>query len=149
MRILVPFTEVQVATRIALRAYEVEYWDVEDYATYWQVRWDEGTDFINVEHDVVPYPGAIESLESCPEPWCAYGYHLNDLFADHVRTLFPYLGCVKITHELIALTKDCWSSWEDPDWLVCDKRLAEVARSHGLDVHQHFPPVTNANPLLQ
>jgi hypothetical protein len=95
---------------------------------------------------VVVWPGALEELWGCPEPWCAFGYSPNDNFADHVRTLFPYLGCAKFAAPIIAASPGAWDDADD--WLTLDRHIASVLRSLGFDVHQHFPPVVNANRVL-
>ncbi len=152
MNVWVPYTVLQTATRISLiecggvvHYVELDGWPGA-YARYWQHRWTEARRFINVEHDVVVWPGALRQLWECPEPWCAYGYHLNDDFADRERTSFPYLGCVKLSAELIVATQGLWDG--ATDWLTLDGWLAGRAREAGVDVHQHYPPVVNANPVL-
>lgn len=121
--------------------------DSEDgYARFLQARWAEGRTWVNVEHDVVFWPGALRELWACPEPWCAFGYSENDCFADQSRTMFPYLGCAKLGASLIAATSGVWA--QKAGWLDCDGHLARTARDAGFDVHQHFPSVVNANPLL-
>lgn len=149
MRVFVPHTRLQVATRVALR--RVEHEPVEltagyTYPDYWRDRWHAGEGFVNVEHDVVPWPGAVESLIECPAPWCAFGYHTNDVFADRERSSYPYVGCVKFSARAIELTRGACDGLTD--WLMVDHALALALRAAGLDVHQHFPSVVNANPVL-
>lgn len=150
MRLYVPYTEIQLATRIALRNYPytpVEITDTYTYRQYWWDRWADGQSFINVEHDVVPWPGALDALWDCPQDWCAYGYHPNDNF-DGSQTgpinLFPYLGCVKFSGTLIASTRCDRLN----DWLTIDCDLAKSLTNAGYTPHQHRPAVTNANPIL-
>ncbi len=146
MIVRVPYTEVQPATRIALQPYTVQWHEIEtDYAQYWRDQWTYGQPFINVEHDVVPWPGALEGLWSCIGAWCAYAYHHGEQHptsgAGH-----PPAGCVKIGRGLIEATP---SLWDDADgWLDMDGRLARGARAAGIEVCQHFPPVVNANPVV-
>lgn len=152
MLVRVPFTEIQPATRVALHRYEpyeaAKIDGTHTYLRYWKECWRRGQSFINVEHDVVPWPGALEELWECSALWCAFGYHVNDCFADHERSLFPYLGCVKITSELITQLPDAWTFESVPRWDELDGWFARHARVRGFDVHQHFPPVVNANPVL-
>ncbi len=146
MIVRVPYTEVQPATRIALQPYTVQWREIEtDYASYWRDQWTYGQPFINVEHDVVPWPGALEGLWSCIGAWCAYAYHHGEDYLDG-QTAFPYIGCVKIGRGLIEATPGLWD--DDVDWLVCDRHLAAGARAAGIEVCQHHPPVVNANPVL-
>lgn len=40
--------------------------------------WRSAADFILCEHDVVPPAGALDSLWSCPRPWCTYPHWMGD-----------------------------------------------------------------------
>lgn len=150
MDVWVPFTRVQPATEVVLLRVTHRRWPIageDGYWEFWRHRWAGQRGFVNLEHDVVPWPGAMEAMWVCSEPWCAYGYDPNDLFADHAHTLFPYLGCVKIGAALIAGTPHMWDG-PPARWDELDKHLAGRAREAGFDVHQHWPPVVNANPVL-
>ena len=75
--------------------------------------------FIIVEHDCIPWPGAIQQILGCPEPNCSYGGTLQ---------------CAKITptgHNLVP---------EKTIWGHCDARLWE-----GITAHMHLPEVSNIN----
>ena len=137
-RVFVPCTDVQPGTRVALLGYEPEYVDVSaDRHAYWRYfadRWAAGETFISCEHDVVPWPGALESLTECPEPWCAFGYSARDDFGaplgpplvrvprfsvgvpKWIKPTFPgpYVGLVKFTDAAIAATAELWTEagWE-------------------------------------
>jgi hypothetical protein len=140
LRLFVPHTAVQPATRIALARYPATYVELpkSDYAGYWRERWTEGQTFINVEHDVVPWPGALDALWRCESDWCAYGYQ-----TDEQESAFPYLGCVKFSAAFIALFPDVWNGAQG--WTDLDAWLALRA---DFPVCRHKPGVTNANPLL-
>lgn len=150
MNIWVPATEIQTVTQICLRNYQHYVCDVSaspfSYCEYFQKRWSEQRTFINVEHDIAFWPGSLEALWDCPHLWCAYGYHLNDNFSDHYRTLFPYLGMVKFDKEIIINSSNIFD--EMKEWLGFDQIVAERLRGRGFDVHQHYPPIINANPIL-
>lgn len=36
--------------------------------------WSEGQPFVLVEHDILPWPGAVQQLWECDRPWCAFQY---------------------------------------------------------------------------
>lgn len=152
MNVWVPWTEVQPATEVALLhvTHQRAWVGRSDtaYVEFLEGRWAEQRAFINVEHDVVFWPGALMAMWLCPEPWCAYGYHETDTFDDQRLTLFPYMGCTKFGADLILATPDLWAEKPDRTWQDCDGHLARYARARGFDVHQHFPSVVNANPLL-
>jgi hypothetical protein len=119
----------------------------EQIAQWWAI----GEPFIIVEHDVVPWPGAIEMLAECPEPWCAIevhpGYHL-------IRHGSVGLSCIKVVPKLLSAI----SEQEDrprasgapfPDdyipWHATDSVFSQVLFDRGYMVHQHWPSVANLN----
>jgi len=140
--IFVPFTRVKPLTDFVLRPYSVTAVKMEDrtsYPDYWQERWDAGEAFINVEHDVVPWPGAIEELDACPEDWCAFGYHPRTTFEGQT----VILACCKFREPFIAATLGVWEQVSPRDYAMCDSHLSGFARQRGLRCHQHFPPVVH------
>src|ERR1035437_1092655 len=50
--------------------------DNEAYARLWADLWHSGEDFLNVEQDMVVYPGMVKELEECPEPLVSGVYGL-------------------------------------------------------------------------
>jgi len=150
--IFVPFTKIGEATRIALIGYDYRPVDVSGddfaYGRHFAARWAQRQDFVNVEHDCIPWPGAIEAIASCPEPWCTYDYSLpclRERDMHHPTTMVP-LGCAKIGADLMIATIDIWKA--PCHWENCDRRITEEARALGLEVHQHFPGIVNANSAL-
>ncbi len=145
LNIFLPFTDVQPATLISLIGYDYLPVKLEGdfgYSQFFRDRWNEGKTFINVEHDSVIYPGAIEALLNCPEELCAFDFHLP---IHRQRQLIPGqafpLGLIKISDSLIAKNPNFWN---DPiKWDVCDQHLATLNI-----VHQHTPGIVNANPAL-
>jgi hypothetical protein len=112
----------------------------DSYPKYWLTRWEERVRFINVEHDVLPWPGAFTSLWNCNQDWCVFGYGDNEIL-----THGAYLGCVKFSREFIEATPDLWTSMPDEirDWRHCDGWLRKYAQAHGLQFHQHLPSVNH------
>lgn len=77
--LFLPHVTMQPATRIALIGYRytpVKTEGVYGYCEYFQTRWKEGKTFLNIEQDIVVWPGAIQALWTCPRPWCGYDFHL-------------------------------------------------------------------------
>jgi len=146
MKIYVPFTHLSEATRIALVDYDYIPVDLNDraYADFLGERWREGETFINIEHDIVPWPGAIESLIDCPEAWCGYAYHTG-VSRDPHPYWHPMLGCTKIGSELINRIYDCWDT--PVVWYDCDIRLATRGYAARMSPHRHYPDVTHLNPF--
>lgn len=150
--IYVPYSKLQPATLISLIGYDYEPVKVTGkygYSKYFKQRWAEGQTFINIEHDCVPWPGAIEAIEQCEQDWCVYNYSLPVHRQQNLGIVeaggIP-LGCIKISAHLIAETKDCWD--KPIDWSYCDGHLADYLRARGFRPHQHFPSIVNANPVL-
>jgi len=149
MKIYVPyFPGIREATRVALIGYPyipAEAAGLYGYQEFFRGRWAAGESFIVVEHDVVPWPGSLEGLRDCPEPWCAHNFHLH-LHRRYKLTdpgATPPLGCAKITAAFIEATPGLFD--EPCGWEYCDQRV----RDNGVfAVHEHFPGVVNANAVL-
>lgn len=152
MELFLPYTKIQPATLICLRSYDYEPVKMVGrygYSKYFKQRWEEKEDFINVEHDSVLWPGAIESLQKCGEPWCAFDYSsiTNWKWENEVGILHSaQMGCMKITKELIDKTPGIWD--KGINWRYCDIHLFNEAKKVGIVPHQHFPGIVNANPVM-
>jgi len=97
--------------------------------------WAAGTPFILVEHDVLPWPGALVELWACPEPWCGFPYHV---FGE----LRSYLSCTKFDPTRLGevpLPADLES------WYTMDKIIEQTLMSRGHKGHLHGPPVSHLN----
>ena len=148
MRVFVPFTEVRRRTRQALELYNPSFVDCGAsqwaYPEFFQARWAEGETFINVEHDVVPWPGAIEQLWDCPHDWCWFSY--PGWTADEA----PF-GCVKFSAALIAEHPGVWDQYPGllkaqggpcfTAWCGLDVYWWWYALRRGVSGHQHFSHV--------
>ena len=69
----------------------------ETYAGILTTHWQTLSSFVNIEHDIAPWPGAIESLFTCNEPFCYYKYPSWPR-----GTMQSGIGCVKFGEELLA-----------------------------------------------
>ena len=100
MRIVVPYARLWPETKAALDATgrEVEYFYVGGSPTAYHELlldiWHQGEGFLVVEQDVVPYVGAIEELEQCPEPWAGKPYWIGSGF-------YAYLGFTRFSDTLL------------------------------------------------
>ena len=105
-----------------------------NYARFFEWLWEGGGPYIIVEHDVVPWPGAVKQLRQCHEPWCAFAYGEYDIAAE----AFPPMGCAKFDPRGLDLP------FEDyPDWSVLDREISNGLAQQGVAVHQHYPGVTH------
>jgi hypothetical protein len=133
VRVYIPFTNLKAETFYALESVFpvlVPLLNPTDYSKFFIKQWKKGVSFIVVEHDVVVTPEQIESLITCPQPWCGYSYRAHD----HN----PYFGCVRFREDFIQRHKDLWV--ERP-WGNCDVFLANHAtipyHPHGHVGHLH------------
>jgi hypothetical protein len=101
------------------------------YAEALRAAWRRGEPFINVEHDIVAPPSALQSLAACPEPWCAYRYDVGQSYEWG-------LGCMKFGAPLLPLL-DCLIPTH---WRYFDQRIYAALRAWGYRApHIHEPPV--------
>jgi len=160
----IPHTRIGDATEVFLATYgcvpenmPVERIDVSGspsaYLDYLEARWDEGKTFVNLEHDIVPWPGALQELNNCPRNWCFFGY-LPGLDFVEISGAAPF-GLVRFRSSFIATVPDVWKNMrrrfadrDDPHmWRINDIELANYTKERGLFTpHQHSPSVLNANP---
>src|ERR1700752_1918127 len=109
MRIFCPFTDVHNATLTALSKYfwtELLFVDCSQewaFPNYFRQRWNEGETFINIEHDVVPWLGAVEELWDCPHDWCYFDYHS---MPGKCECEPPPIGLVKFSETFIQQVPD-------------------------------------------
>jgi hypothetical protein len=106
--------------------------DEYDYARHIYRWWGED-DLIILEHDTIPWVGALTLLGDCPEPWCAHAYP----FAPNaVRTA---LGCLKISRDLQEAcdVSDLMLTL----WTQVDAVIYRACMEQGLEApHLHGPP---------
>jgi hypothetical protein len=156
MKVFVPYTALNPLTIICLAFYDhecIEMVDDDSYCGYFQQRWKDGESFINCEHDTVFWLGAIESLERCPEPWCAFD---TQDFGAFKRGKMPPLALAKFSAPFIKKYPDVWDEMADtvsypgvvqagcaPSWMWCDAFLHGYMANEKVRCHQHFPPVLN------
>lgn len=113
-----------------------------DPLAYWAMfvaLWATGETVVVVEHDVLPWPGAIAEMWRCPEPWCAFPYQLNgSMIVGH--------GCVKFSAQMMAEGPEIWQQLGSRTWITLDTAFAAVAERNGYAPHRHDPPVIHLNP---
>jgi hypothetical protein len=112
--------------------------------SYWSLLcglWLEQQSFIIVEHDIVPWPGAIEEIWNCPLPWCAFSYHRH--VSELRRGVGDYhgFGCVKFSAELMKRLPEVWTKCERRHWSKLDTHFEHFTYVAGIRPHHHRPPV--------
>ena len=130
----------------------------ESYFELMALLWANGRDFAIVEHDVEVDPDSLDSLDTCPAPWCAFSY---PVFAGDIAEAYggPFgLGCVRFRRELLeelpqavqlAGEMNLHPVHRPRSYAVMDSTLTRVLRAHGVQVHQHFPNVTHHHAYLR
>lgn len=79
--------------------------------------WEKGEGFINLEHDVAPWPGALTEMWKCKVSWCALPLIVHGCENQN------NFGCVKFGKTFIAVTKGIWEEYprnEIFDWRSLD-----------------------------
>lgn len=106
------------------------------YAALLTRLWQAGEPFCLLEHDVVPYPGAIGALFLCPEPWCGYEY---------AGVAQGGLGCVRYGARLLAT--DLTPAWKDAHWSDLDGLVTRTIGAHLRRplFHRHLPDLAHAS----
>ncbi len=153
--VLVCYAELRQETREALETdgYRPRYVDVSAsqfaYHEALSAEWRQGRGFINVEHDIVPWPGALRELWDCSEPWCVFTYRVNAEYDG-------YLGCVRFSDALVRNEPDAMDAagrltYGPPPryWGWVDNRLGQVLTDRGYRKHRHWPAVTHLRTYPQ
>lgn len=117
--------------------------EVLDYADALQCVWAVGADIILHEHDIVPLPGQIAELVSCPEAFCVVDYMGAGGPWTEVSPSIPPIGLCRIragAQELIPQTPQVPRvPWQELNGYL-GERLLDVAGWHkhqGLAEHHH------------
>ena len=97
--------------------------------------WAKQQPFILVEHDIVPWPGALAQLWKCPEPWCGFHYYVNG-------ELRSYLGCTKFDPASLG---ECPLPKDVVEWQTMDQTIEKELAKRSIPGHIHRPPVTHLN----
>jgi hypothetical protein len=138
--IVVPYTELSPATREAVpEAHFVEVDAGDGYRLLLADLWTAGDAFTLVEHDVIPTRRQLDDLDSCPAPWCHFGYYPGHWI--------PVFGCVRFSSDLIAGTPGAWDDASWP-WSQLDAKFATYARDRGWKPHWHSPHVRHGGNLV-
>jgi hypothetical protein len=98
--------------------------------------WDRHEPFINLEHDVAPWPGALDELWNCSEQFCRFRYPVFP-----PGRLVKGIGCVKFGFDVVnTVTSD---DWIDLAWWDLDGQIISSVKGAGFQIHEHNPPVAH------
>ena len=98
--------------------------------------WVKGEDFAVIEHDVICRPDVIEQFDSCPEPWCVFGY--DPICHEACQEAWAnMLGCTRFRAVITAEFPDAVTSIppQDRNWNnLCDHLAGN--KLHGVPCDQ-------------
>lgn len=153
MRVICPRTRILPETRAALENSGYEWTGAAvsgtdtAYTELLQKLWRAGETFAIVEHDVVPWRGALEQLDECPEAWCSFIYPFGD-------GMHAGLGCARFRSALLAAhptaVDDTLAERTETHpaghWCSLDDRLSRALTRAGAVKHVHAPAVGHLHP---
>ena len=135
MQVIVPYSECRrdtvnnlIAPLIKREHNDVEFIKLasEDDA-YWKLMceiWERRELVVINEHDILPYPTAIQALLDCPYHWCSYTYEMKGGYGIHHG-----LGCTKLDSQFMDKFPDAWVNMDSTHWQHLDAQLAQMARA--------------------
>ena len=146
MKIVVPYVEplrpVVKQVLVTLLDLPVNFVAMEKDDSYFNLLaglWAEGERFIIIEHDVLPWPGAVEELWNCPADWCSYTYKMRGYHGDY--GIHHSLGCTKFGEGFMSEVPDMFLRFDSTDWKHLDAQIFHVGVKHNILPHPHRPPV--------
>lgn len=115
------------------------------YASVLTGVWQVQSEFINLEHDVAPWPGALDQLHDCPEPFCFFQYPFWPAY--HLGT---GIGCMKFGQAVLDAIPESWENWGNLSWWDLDGAVVADVLGSGFKAHQHGPPVAHVRrPMIR
>ena len=108
--------------------------DLQIYADEMEKRWTGEEDLIIVEQDKQPFPGQIEAMIGCPEPWCGYTFWQNPV--PHTSLVLGGFGVTRFSSEVQRLVPV--SAFRGVWQVNIDRRFYDyLIRNHGTGCHLH------------
>lgn len=148
MKVICPYTESRrylvnslIAPIIKREGIDCEFITMNSDDDYWKLMcglWEQREPLVINEHDVLPWPGAIQALFDCPYHWCSYTYEMKGGYGIHHG-----LGCTKFTTKFMENFPDVWINVDTTMWNTLDAQLSKAARFDNFYPHPHNPPVTH------
>lgn len=117
-----------VQFELVLMKHEYSYSDL--FCHLWKIQ----ESFISLEHDIVPWPGALEKLRQCGRSYCSYEYPLAP------NAMQAALGCVKISDSVMKKYPLLWKLWDNVLWNQLDGRVCTALLATFGETHIHTPP---------
>jgi hypothetical protein len=123
-------------------AVELDPSDNEAYYRLLADLWHSGEDFLVVEQDMVPPPGAIKELDECESEWCGNAYWLYGNWG-------VWLGTTRFRGELTRRHPDLMETIVSRDWHALDSAITNHLRLLGYpEAHWHWPAARHLVPKI-
>lgn len=116
-----------------------------DYGQFLHAQWVIGEEFVFIEHDIVPWPGAVQALLGCKSHWCIYQNMIG-----HSGKLQSALGIVRFSQRLMEVQEFANFGWDKTEWNHLDAQVygaLEVDRK--FHPHIHTPPVAHLTDMKE
>ena len=148
MKIIVPYTDLNEWTELLTKTEhpETQFIDVsgslEDYYHLMVKTWREQETFILMEHDALCWPGALQQLWDCPEPFCMFQTPMTWYLGEWQL----HNGPAKFHKSLMERFPTHMDEVNSRDWHNVYYWLYEqLQHPKGIVVHIHTPPVIHLN----
>lgn len=116
----------------------------EAYAGVLAMYWAAGEEFINLEYDVAPWPGAMHQLWACPEAFCHFSYPGFPLGRS-----VEGIGCTKFGQAVIEAIPNSWEDWGNVPWWDLDGAIISEVKAAGFERHEHLPNVAHVRRPME
>lgn len=123
-------------TMEGLEVREVVMNDYHHYGRLFTELWQSRQGFVLVEHDIVPWPGALAEMDACAEEFCAFRYPAA------AEGWCISLGCTKFATSLVERIS-YGNEWQNRGWDELDGGVYATLQEAGVEVHVHQPPVAH------
>jgi len=139
--------------------------DTYDYADAVRAHWDGPHTLVNLEHDMEPDDGMLESLLECDSDLCGQAYWLSCLSTGRYEPLYcAFLGGNFLPLQygdtqadamglgLVKLTAQARQALGTPDrvpWNQLDYEILKHVRASGLLWHVHWPACLHNHGFMQ
>jgi hypothetical protein len=108
--------------------------DLQVYADELGKRWGRGEDLIIVEQDKEVFPGQLESMLGCGEPWCGMTFWQNPV--PHTALVLGGFGCTRFSPEVQDMIPV--SAFRGETQVGIDRRFYDwLISHHGFGCHLH------------
>ena len=144
-RVIIPYTMVHPVIVDVMEPFSPTYVEMENELSYWRLMcdiWAKHEDVVIVEHDVIPYPFAIEGMWDCQGSWCSVTYQSKKGYG-----VYHMLGCTKLGTKLMDELPDVWQNVATTDYWTLDAQLCDAAQRQGIIPHPHWPPCTHLHGM--